>query len=205
MLLFQRARLLANAEGKVAALSKVMDNQEPAPFHLFFCGDGAVEVDGDDTGIERQADIVSKALYDRGWRVAHFTSRQNARVRQSELERFRIGETQGLVAIRCLDEGIDIPDCRVAHILASGRNPRQFIQRRGRLLRTAPGKEYAEIHDYVVMLPELEPAVPTLERNLVRAELQRVAEFARLAKNRGEIYTMLRPVLQRYDLEHYLV
>ncbi|MEB4734167.1 helicase-related protein, partial [Burkholderia contaminans] len=142
MLLFQRARLLANAERKIDALMKALSGTSPSPFYLFFCGDGAVE-GNDDNGIERQADIISKNLFNLGWRVAHFTSRQSARTRQAELERFRIGETQALVAIRCLDEGIDVPDCRVAHILASGRNPRQFIQRRGRLLRSAPGKEEA--------------------------------------------------------------
>ncbi|KKL36631.1 hypothetical protein WR30_00110 [Burkholderia contaminans FFH2055] len=204
MLLFQRARLLANAERKIDALMKALSGTSPSPFYLFFCGDGAVE-GNDDNGIERQADIISKNLFNLGWRVAHFTSRQSARTRQAELERFRIGETQALVAIRCLDEGIDVPDCRVAHILASGRNPRQFIQRRGRLLRSAPGKEEAVLHDYVVMLPDLDLGVPTLERNLFLAELRRIAEFARLAKNRGEAYMMLRPILKRYDLEHYLI
>src|SRR5215217_6489670 len=58
-----------------------------------------------------------------------------------------------LVAIKCLDEGVDIPTVDHALILASSRNPREFIQRRGRVLRVAAGKNFAEIHDALVVPP----------------------------------------------------
>ena len=65
-------------------------------------------------------------------------------------KRFAEGSIQGLIAIRCLDEGVDIPETRRAFILASSTNPRQFIQRRGRILRRAPGKSMADIYDFIV-------------------------------------------------------
>ena len=63
---------------------------------------------------------------------------------------------QGLVAIRCLDEGVDIPAIETAVILASSGNPRQFVQRRGRILRPYPGKQRATLFDMIVMPPELD-------------------------------------------------
>jgi len=94
------------------------------------------------------------------------------------------------VAIRCLDEGVDVPATRTAYMLASSSNPRQFVQRRGRILRQHPGKHHAVIHDFVVAPPveirngaTVDEALFTTERNLVRRELERVNLFAEAARN----------------------
>ena len=110
------------------------------------------------------------------------------------------GALQGLVAIRCLDEGVDIPATRTAVILASSNNPRQFIQRRGRVLRPAPGKERAEIFDMIVLPPDLERKTLDAERSLLRKELQRFLEFANLADNGGEARIQLLDLQKRYGL-----
>jgi superfamily II DNA or RNA helicase len=101
-----------------------------------------------------------------------------------------------------LDEGIDVPACDTAYILASSRDPRLFIQRRGRILRRSPGKTIAEIHDFIVVLPENADDSSGVARNLIRSELRRVAEFSALAQNRYAAYEALRPVLTSYNLEH---
>ena len=92
-----------------------------------------------------------------------------------------------IVSIRCLDEGVDIPVATHALILASSRNPREFIQRRGRVLRKAPDKAYAEIYDAIVVpKPPLEPS----GRSMILGELARAAEFANSAftkAGRGEL------------------
>ena len=88
-----------------------------------------------------------------------------------------------LVSIRCLDEGVDIPDVSHALILSSSQNPRQFIQRRGRVLRRAPGKQLAVVHDAIVVPVS---AVDEPEQiNLLRSELVRAIEFADNALNKG--------------------
>jgi len=166
---------------------------KPQPFHLFYCGDGSF--DGEDEAAGRQVDQVSKALYRNGWKVSHFASRESRDARRRLLENFRVGLIDGLVAIRCLDEGVDIPDCRVAYILASSRNPKQFIQRRGRILRRA--------HDFIVRLPDSECGSGEIARKLLIAELARVSEFGALARNRSEVFAVLRPLLEKYDLHHY--
>ncbi len=203
MLLFRRARLLANAENKLPCLAALLAGSKPSPFHLFYCGDG-VEEDPKD-GLARQVDKVSRLLYERGWKVAHFTAREAPSARRATLDSFRIGLLDGLVAIRCLDEGVDVPDCRVAFILASSRNPKQFIQRRGRILRRAPNKEHAVVHDLLVTLPDGSSPGLLASRKLLVAELARVAEFGRLAVNRAEVYETLRPLLEHYDLQHHFV
>ena len=88
-----------------------------------------------------------------------------------------------LVSIRCLDEGVDIPDVSHALILASSQNPRQFIQRRGRVLRRAPGKQVAVVHDAIVtpVCVDDEPE----QISLLRSELVRAVEFADHAINKG--------------------
>jgi superfamily II DNA or RNA helicase len=118
------------------------------------------------------------------------------------LEEFKIANIDALVAIRCLDEGINIPSCHTAYLLASSRNPRQFIQRRGRILRQAPGKEKATIFDFIVTLPESVVAEVELERRLFGAELKRVAEFAGLCSNYAQAYRQLEPLLRKYGLVH---
>lgn len=87
-----------------------------------------------------------------------------------------------LVAIKCLDEGVDIPAVSHALILASSQNPREFIQRRGRVLRRAPGKHVAHIFDAIV-LPEREPAQDPPQLSIIEAELARSMEFAKYAIN----------------------
>jgi superfamily II DNA or RNA helicase len=87
-----------------------------------------------------------------------------------------------LVSIRCLDEGVDIPAVSHALILASSQNPRQFIQRRGRVLRQAPGKALAVIHDAIVI--PVDPEEDSEQLGLLKAELLRSVEFADNALNR---------------------
>jgi superfamily II DNA or RNA helicase len=203
ILLFQRARLLGNAAGKITELRRLLEGKAPSPYTLFYCGDG--EVEAEDEQPTRQIDEVSRLLYELGWRVSHFTAREPRREKQRILSSFRIGALDGLVAMKCLDEGIDVPACRAAYILASARNPKQFIQRRGRILRKSEGKEVAIVHDFLPMLPlEGSSDVDSAERRLIIAELRRISEFASLATNPEDVLQALRPILEGYDVLHFL-
>jgi superfamily II DNA or RNA helicase len=204
MLLFQRARLLGNAVGKLEALRELLEGQPPEKFTLFYCGDG--EVEEDDRELSRQIDQTSRMLYDLGWSVSHFTAHESRADRNRILDSFRIGATDALVAMKCLDEGIDVPACRTAYILASSRNPRQFIQRRGRILRRSEGKAFAVVHDFLPLLSANDRiGSDSVERSLVVNELKRVAEFASLSSNPTDAIEALRPTLERYDLYHHVL
>jgi superfamily II DNA or RNA helicase len=214
-LLMKRARVVGSAHNKIPALSDLLDGKRRQQHSLFYCGDGTVDLTldfddeddeaGDDLGYAgRQIEVVSQVLDRKGWKVSRFTSREPRKERASILESFKIGLIDGMVAIKCLDEGIDVPACSTAFILASSRDPRQFIQRRGRILRKSPGKEVATIYDFIVVLPAGTRDEGGHARKLIQAELRRVAEFSTLARNSNSTYSVLRPVLQEYDLEHLI-
>ena len=203
-LLFRRSRLIGAASNKLDVLSRLLAGKPPQPLSLFYCGDGSVEEEASGETL-RQVEAVSTNLYRHGWKTSLFTADESREARQRILSNFKIGQIDAMVAIRCLDEGIDVPACRTAYLLASSRNPRQFIQRRGRILRRAPGKESAEIYDLIVQLPPGTCSKVEYERKLFAAELGRVAQFARLSKNPDYSYRKIEPLLKKFDLEHHFV
>ena len=91
--------------------------------------------------------------------------------------------------MKVLDEGIDVPACQRAYILASTKNPRQYIQRRGRVLRKFHNKNSASIYDFVV-LPCKDYATK-YKKSLLKSELERIRDFTLLATNKVEIETII--------------
>lgn len=119
------------------------------------------------------------------------------------LRGFQDGKIEILYAMKMLDEGVDVPRAEVGIFASSTGNPRQFIQRRGRLLRKHKDKAYSTIYDMVV-IPRLNSNLGELfsiERNLVKNELNRVAYFASLAMNFYDSKESLNEVCQKYDLD----
>ncbi len=199
-LLMQRARLIGAAANKLTALRELMINRLNTTHTLFYCGDGSVE-GATRKNNNRQLTETAKLLgSELGYRVNTYTAATPSEEREKLRIQFETGELQGLVAIRCLDEGVDIPAIRNAVILASSSNPRQFIQRRGRILRPHPGKERATLFDMIVLPPDLGRETLEVERNLLRKELKRFLEFADLADNAGEARVKLLQIQRRYGL-----
>lgn len=116
----------------------------------------------------RQIDIVADILGNElGMRVTKFTSEEDADERERIKSDFAEGtHLQAVVAIRCLDEGVNIPSIRTAFIMASSTNPKEYIQRRGRVLRKFPGKRYATIFDFITLPIPLED-VGNYDENIV--------------------------------------
>lgn len=198
-LLMQRARLVGAAENKLNALRELMITRRETSHTLFYCSDGSQE-EGQRSSLH-QLKAVAKILgVELGYRVSTYTAQTSLQEREVLRRQFESGELQGLVAIRCLDEGVDIPAIQTAVILASSGNPRQFIQRRGRVLRPAPGKTRATIFDMIVLPPDLDRDTLEVERNLLRKELLRFVEFADLADNAGEARMKLLHLQKRYGL-----
>ena len=134
--------------------------------------------------------------------VRKFVSGQKNR--EEILSDFADGKLQVLTSMKCLDEGVDVPRSELAIFCSSTGNPRQFIQRRGRVLRTHPDKKMAELHDLVVV-PELNPNSSSfrMEQSLLRGELMRVNNFALLSENPSFSEMELRDVMNRYGLNLY--
>ena len=131
--------------------------------------------------------------------VKQFTS--DTTERENILKDFSEGKIDVLTSMKCLDEGVDVPRSEMAVFCASTGNPRQFVQRRGRILRTHKDKHFAIIHDMVVV-PQIDIASSSynMERNLVNNEMRRVREFADLAENSSYTISAMEDVLDFYNL-----
>lgn len=199
-LLMQRARLIGAAANKLEALRQLMQNRLETSHTLFYCGDGTQEGAIGKQSSRQIAAVVKMLGSELGYRVNTYTAETSLSQREELRKQFANGDLQGLVAIRCLDEGVDIPAIQTAVILASSSNPRQFIQRRGRILRPHPGKQRATLFDTIVMPPELDRQTWEVERNLLKKELKRFIEFADLADNAGEARKTLLTLQQQYGL-----
>lgn len=165
--LLDRARVLKSAGSKPAhGAAVIADEYQSGERWLVYCDDNA------------QLAALRSLLRDRGIEPMIYTS-DMIFSKPDTLVRFeRVGGI--LLSIRCLDEGIDIPLVSHALILASSINPREHLQRRGRVLRCATGKTRATIHDVLVGPTEDEP-----ERVFVQ-DLNRARSFADDAQNRRQ-------------------
>lgn len=192
--MLKRARLIAGAVGKIEELRRMAEDFKDDYNMLIYCGATNVQTDVDESVVSkddiRQIDCISRMLnFDFGMRTAQFTSNENMEERRSRIEDFQNYDLQALIAIKCLDEGVNIPSIQKAFILASTTNPKEYIQRRGRVLRLYPGKEFAEIYDFITLPRELSVVANTsaelakVEKSLVIKEMKRMYEFGRLAIN----------------------
>jgi superfamily II DNA or RNA helicase len=181
-LLIQRARIIKAAGSKLEVIDRIVQDH-PLQQALIYCADIA------------QATDISSRLARQGWRVARYSSLESDR--SELLDRLAKGHLDALVAVKCLDEGVDIPGVSQGIILASDASPRQFIQRRGRILRAAKGKEKATLIDVLVVPPLVDGEV-----KLIRSEIQRVIQFARSARNQSSVITMLGRELNPYGITY---
>ena len=211
-LLLQRARIVAGAKSKLVELKKLMQNYKNDTHILVYCGATRVqtfeydESEHDEEG-ERQIVAVSKILGNElGMKVTHFTSNESAEEREVIKRRFASADPyQAIVAIKCLDEGVNIPSIKTAFILASTTNPKEYIQRRGRVLRLASNKPYAVIYDFVTLVRPLEEVNPystdyNCERALAKRELARIKEFGEIALNSRDSDELINDLECAYEL-----
>ena len=211
-LLLQRARIVAGAKSKLVELKKLMQNYKNDTHILVYCGATRVQTfeydqsEHDEEG-ERQIVAVSKILGNElGMKVTHFTSNESAEEREVIKRRFASADPyQAIVAIKCLDEGVNIPSIKTAFILASTTNPKEYIQRRGRVLRLASNKPYAVIYDFVTLVRPLEEVNPystdyNCERALAKRELARIKEFGEIALNSRDSDELINDLECAYEL-----
>ncbi|MBP3476984.1 MAG: DEAD/DEAH box helicase family protein [Lachnospiraceae bacterium] len=205
-LLIKRARIVAGARGKLPELERQIQPFKDDKHLLVYCGATTIKArDADDLSFgTRQIDLVTDLLGNKmQMRVGRFTSQETAQERAQIRNAFAKGEMlQALVAIKCLDEGVNIPNIKTAFILASSTNPKEYIQRRGRVLRKFPGKEHVMIFDFITLpfsadtLAGQSSDVISSSKGLVKRELIRMLDFAEISENPSETYDLI------YELKH---
>lgn len=212
-LALKRARLVASARFKLDKLREVVQPYLQRSHLLVYCGATSLfndnrdssEIDEEDI---RQIDAVTHILGNElNMKVSQFTSKEKIEEREVLKREFERGENlQALIAIKCLDEGVNIPKIKVAFILASTTNPKEYIQRRGRVLRLAEGKDYAEIYDFITVPRPLEDVLSLTEEEvrkdlpLIKSELGRAIEFARIAMNPMESDAIIEHIKDVYNI-----
>lgn len=221
MLLLARKRIVHKAERKLNVFKNIIEKRYQTKgnlkYTLVYVPEGNMpdyigsnddfdrsEDIGDDNDAEHLINQYTQVVteVDDHVTVRKFVSGQKNR--EEILSDFADGKLQVLTSMKCLDEGVDVPRSELAIFCSSTGNPRQFIQRRGRVLRTHPDKKMAELHDLVVV-PELNPNSSSfrMEQSLLRGELMRVNNFALLSENPSFSEMELRDVMNRYGLNLY--
>ena len=212
-LLIERSRIVAGAYNKVDLLKDLMQEYKDDSHILVYCGaarntDFSSDVSESDTEGERQIVSVSKMLGNElGMKVTHFTSSESAVEREQIKEQFANADPyQAIVAIKCLDEGVNIPSIKTAFILASSTNPKEYIQRRGRVLRKAPNKPFAKIYDFITLPTPLDyvngdSEVARLDLGLIKREIVRMKEFGEISKNPSEADKLIKELSEIYRLD----
>ena len=220
-LLLARKRIIHKAANKLGAFKKIIEERYERngnlKYSLIYVPEGnkpdyfsdsdivdKSEQVADDLVSDHLIDVYTEAVMkiDKYITVRKFVSGQKDR--DAILADFAKGRLQVLTSMKCLDEGVDVPRSELAILCASTGNPRQFIQRRGRVLRTHPDKYMAEIHDLVVA-PEVSTTSSSykMEQSLLKGELMRVKNFSMLSENPSYSQMELKSVMEHYGLNMY--
>ena len=181
-LLLNRAKIIKKARNKIQKTIEVIEkNKNKLGRCLIYCQD------------TDQLNALAKEMGKRGYRYLKFLGNQDKRRRADHLRLFKEGVVKFLLSIKCLDEGVDIPVCDSAIILASSKNPREFIQRRGRVLRKTLNKEKAIIYDLFVSpyAEDYNYEIEPTEIEIFRREFERCLIFLESSLNSAEILVKL--------------
>jgi superfamily II DNA or RNA helicase len=190
-----RRELLETASGKIDALRRALGTEDLRRMRhtLIYASDKSPE----------QLEDVNRLLNESGVLFHQLTAEETGDREKTRriIHSFRDGEIQVLTAKRVLDEGVNIPEIETAFILASTTVERQWIQRRGRLLRMSPstGKTHSVIHDFLALPPHVDGRLDQDARKVIQSELRRVQAFSRLARNAGRPDGPLAVITQLVD------
>lgn len=204
MLLFKRARLLNLTNSKIEKLLEVIN--EDSFNNLIYVGAGKSKGDYEDSGqkfIDKTIEVISEKL---DFKLMKFTSEESKDEREVVIQKFTEKDINAVVAIKCLDEGINIPSIERAYILGSTSNYREYVQRRGRILRKSDNKSIAEIHDFLVVprsyesYQSIQDSNFSIEKKMVEGELKRLEEYNSLALNKYRNESKLRNLKEFYGI-----
>ncbi len=199
-ILTSRAALLGAVTSKWRNLEADLTLNKGQAGQLVYTGVGSSPLTPSSREIEITEDLMKKMALTS---LARYESLTDRATRRRLLEEFRQGRLEYLLSMKCLDEGVDIPNAKFAYFVASSANPRQFIQRRGRVLRKAENKDNAQIYDYF-MLPRamsLTGISLTLDRKIGARELARTLDFIDACSNKAEALESIRPLIEMYGDE----
>jgi len=189
-LLFQRANIIKNAKQKYQVLEDFLNEQGQNVEHtIIYCS--PQQIDNVMDILDNHRIITHKFTMEEGTKAIE--KYYGLTEREFILKNFAEGKYKTLVAMKCLDEGVDVPPARKAILLASSGNPREYIQRIGRVIRRYPKKEEALIYDLIVVpsFKTLSTALRLIEWEIFKKEINRYEELAKNALNNAEALKLI--------------
>lgn len=213
LLCILRSRIIAGCHQKIHALMSSIKPYQGDNKILVYCGavkfnEDIYEPEDDDKTNKQIIEVCKRLHNDLGFRVTKFTAEETSEERQIIIKKFTEGKDLHIItAIKCLDEGVNIPSIKTAFILASSTNSKEYIQRRGRVLRTYEGKDFAEIYDFITLPCDIDSIQnKTLEENqifrgLAKNELARILEFSNLALNRFDSQVIIESIRKSFNIK----
>lgn len=202
-MLQDRRKILNKTASKKEIVGHIIDEmkkQGEVHHTLVYCPEG-----NDEEEDNRIIDELGKYLaFEKGLRIAPFTGTTPAERRSQLLKEFDEGKIQCLLAMKCLDEGVDVKQTKTAIFVSSSTNPRQYVQRRGRVLRVHQNKPFAYLHDLIAKPPKIEmddPKVKAIDKVILTQEFKRYKEFAEDALNYVEAITPVKELCEEYKID----
>jgi superfamily II DNA or RNA helicase len=194
----RRARLVGSFRKKYERLSTIVrERKQRISRTLFYAGEGQHPLDASHASDDRNIDKVTRILASMRINIARVTAAETNNERTRILLEFQRGTIDAIAAIRVLDEGFDIAGCRSAYLLASSNSQRQYIQRRGRVLRPDVTKTKAEIIDFIALpSPSQYFSSETVWRRYLTSEISRASEFFNMADNPSDVANLYSAVEQ---------
>lgn len=200
-----RLRAISMASEKLERIDEIFSYIEDKDHTIIYCSDGKLwyedKKNRNDVQEIRHLEYILKLINNtnqlavRGGKASKFTATEAVDERMQLIDSFNKGYIEYLVAIRCLDEGINIPSIKSALILSSNDNYREFVQRRGRILRLYKDKSVAHIYDVIVL--------PSYSNDaFAKIEFRRYYEYGRLALNKEFLLDQLEAYLAKYNLTY---
>jgi superfamily II DNA or RNA helicase len=214
MLLIKRKNIIHKARNKSKCLTNIIDDigKEKFKYAFIYVPEGydsnydENDLDQNNEDDDSIINIYTNLLYDKyKFKLKKFTGETNQR--DEILNQFSDGKLDALLAMKCLDEGVDIPQTQYAVFCSSTGNPRQYIQRRGRVLRYHGDKKFAYIYDMIVKpvldITTTDSSQIKLEKNILLSELKRLVNFAVLAENKLDCLKDLEELCYSFDIDIY--
>jgi len=195
LMLFKRANIVKNAKKKYEVLEKIVNKLNNPTHTVIYC-------------TPQQIDQITKLLSNKELHLHRFTMEEGTTPskkyyglsqRDYILNMFQQGKIQILVAMKCLDQGVDIPQAKIAILMASSGNPIEYIQRIGRVIRRYPGKEKAKIYDIIVVpsFSQLSQEYKKMEYKIFSKEVERYEFIASHAINSFEALSLIRAMKEK--------
>lgn len=192
-ILFMRAKIVKKAHCKIPLLQNILENLKKNGKLKFL-----IVYFEDYEQIGQAKNILNNLMV----KYQIISVRSNSNERRQAIKLLSEGKIDCILAMKVLDEGLDIPFAEREIIISSSSNPRQYIQRAGRILRKSEHKKIAEIYDIIIYadLEKISFELNQIEKNVISNEIKRAMYFCNSARNKYECIKLILNLGEKFNI-----